>query len=89
MLMAVAVRVQAVVRGFNTSAGRQTALKSVLFRLLAGLDRPTAGSIQIGETLLHELSDRALTQWRRHGVGIVLQDHQLFDALSVLDNVQL
>jgi len=109
--MTVALLLEAVVRGFDTPAGRETALKgvdftvhagelivvvgksgsgkSVLLHLVAGLDRPTAGRIQVGETQLDTLSDRALTRWRRRSVGLLLQDHQLLPGLSVLHNVQL
>src|SRR5262245_12792922 len=109
--MAVAVRLEGVVRGFDTPAGRETALKgvdfeaqpgelvvvvgksgsgkSVLLHLMAGLDRPTAGRIQVGETRLEDLSKSALTLWRRRTVGTLLQDQQLMPGLTVLQNVQL
>lgn len=109
--MQVAVRLERVVRGFDTPAGRETALKgvdfetlpgeltvvvgksgsgkSVLLRLMAGLDRPTAGSITVGETRLQDLTPAALTRWRRQTVGILLQDQQLIAGLNVLQNVQL
>jgi ABC-type lipoprotein export system ATPase subunit len=109
--MDVAVRLERVVRGFDTPAGRVTALKgvdfaalpgelavvvgksgsgkSVLLHLMAGLDRPTAGSINVGDTRLDDLTPAALTHWRRHRVGILLQDQQLIAGLNVLQNVQL
>jgi ABC-type lipoprotein export system ATPase subunit len=109
--MHVAVRLERVVRGFDTPAGRETALKgvdfeavpgeltvvvgksgsgkSVLFHLIAGLDRPTAGSIKAGGTRLEELTPAELTRWRRRTVGILLQDQQLIAGLNVLQNMQL
>jgi len=108
---AAAVRLDGVVRGFDTPAGRLTALKgvsfatqpgeftvivgktgsgkSVLLNVLAGLDRPSAGRVEVAGTCLETLSTHQLTRWRRQAVGVVLQDHPLFDHLSVLDNVRL
>jgi putative ABC transport system ATP-binding protein len=107
----VAVRLEGVVRGFDTPAGRITALKgvalqaglgelvavvgksgsgkSVLLGLLAGLDRPTSGDVEVNGTHPDTLVDAALTRWRRASVGVLLQDHPLFPSLSVLDNVRL
>jgi ABC-type lipoprotein export system ATPase subunit len=100
-----------VVRGFDTPAGRETALKgvsfearpgelvvlvgksgggkTVLLNLLGGLDRPSSGSVQVGDVRLEMLSDAALTDWRRRTVGVMLQGHRLFGSLSVLQNVEL
>jgi ABC-type lipoprotein export system ATPase subunit len=103
------VRVQDLVRGFDTPAGRETALKgvtfeakvgelvalvgksgsgkSVLMNVLAGLDRPTSGSVAVDGVQLETLSNAQLTVWRRRSLGVVLQGASLFEALSVLDNV--
>jgi putative ABC transport system ATP-binding protein len=107
----VTLRLDGVVRGFDSPAGRVTALKgvwldasagdfvalvgksgsgkSVLLRLMAGLDRPTGGAVYATETRLDTMSDAALTAWRHQHVGILTQDHRLFESLSVLDNVRL
>lgn len=63
--------------------------KSTLLHLLAGLDRPSAGTITVGETEVSALSDRRLTRFRRDNVGIVFQDFRLIDALSARANVAL
>jgi putative ABC transport system ATP-binding protein len=69
--------------------GKSGSGKSVVLRLVAGLDRPTAGSISVGETRLEDLTPAALTRWRQRTVGILLQDQQLIAGLNVLQNVQL
>src|ERR1700739_1365933 len=47
--------------------------KSTLMHLLAGLDRPTAGAVQIGGVELTGLDDRALTNLRRDRIGFIFQ----------------
>lgn len=63
--------------------------KSTLGGLLAGLDRPTGGSVVVGETRLDGLSDDALAIWRGHHVGIVFQNFHLIPTLTAAENVAL
>jgi putative ABC transport system ATP-binding protein len=74
-------------------AGALTALvgpsgsgKSTLLHLIGGMDRPTAGTLTVGTWLLHQLTPRQLTAYRRH-VGFVFQRFHLLPALTALDNV--
>jgi putative ABC transport system ATP-binding protein len=74
-------------------AGTLTALigpsgsgKSTLLHLIGGMDTPTAGTLTVGEWLLHQLTPRQLTAYRRH-VGFVFQRFHLLPALTALDNV--
>lgn len=60
--------------------------KTSLLKCLGGLQRPTAGSIRIGETELTGLSEAELNDQRRH-MGMVFQYAALFDSLSVYENV--
>jgi putative ABC transport system ATP-binding protein len=51
--------------------------KSTLMHLLAGLDRPTSGTVSVGGVELTELDDRALTQLRRDRIGFIFQTFNL------------
>ncbi len=61
--------------------------KSTLLHLLAALDRPTAGTIRVGEYDLNHLRRNNL--FRREEIGLVFQLHNLLPRLSVLGNVQI
>jgi putative ABC transport system ATP-binding protein len=61
--------------------------KSTLLHLMAGLDRPTSGSVRIDGHPLEGLSDRQLAGLRAHRVGVVFQQFFLLEALTALDNV--
>ena len=63
--------------------------KSTLIHLLAGLDRPTAGEIFFGDLALHKANDAALTDFRRHQVGLVFQFFNLLPTMNVRENVSL
>ncbi|MFC0505864.1 ABC transporter ATP-binding protein [Micromonospora costi] len=78
------------------AAGRFTAImgpsgsgKSTLLHCLAGLDRPTAGSVRIGDADLGRLDDRRLTLLRRDRVGFVFQKFNLLPALTAEENIVL
>jgi lipoprotein-releasing system ATP-binding protein len=63
--------------------------KSTLLHLLAGLDRPTAGSVWWGSTPVHELGAEAAARARAGRVGLVFQQHHLLADLDALENVTL
>jgi len=63
--------------------------KSTLLHLMAGLDQPTAGSIQVAGKELRGLSSEELARYRRHTVGMVFQAFNLIPSLRVFDNVEL
>jgi putative ABC transport system ATP-binding protein len=63
--------------------------KSTLMHLLAGLDKPTNGTVTIGDTEITSLDDRALTLLRRQHVGFVFQFFNLLPMLSAEENVLL
>jgi putative ABC transport system ATP-binding protein len=63
--------------------------KSTFMHVLAGLDRPTSGSVRIGGTAVADLSDRALSRLRRTQVGFVFQSFNLVPSLTAADNIRL
>lgn len=70
-------------------AGPSGSGKSTLLHLLAGLDTPTAGSIEIRETDIATLSGRQQTRFRRENIGMVFQRFHLLPALTARENVAL
>src|SRR5258706_10471658 len=63
--------------------------KSPLLHLLAGIDRPSRGSIRIGETEISSLSERALAGWRARHIGFIFQLYNLIPVLTAFENVEL
>ncbi|PYQ28593.1 MAG: ABC transporter ATP-binding protein [Acidobacteria bacterium] len=63
--------------------------KSTLLNLLAGLDRPTAGTIEIAGKRIDNMSRRDLARWRSRHVGFVFQFYNLLPVLSAERNVEL
>jgi putative ABC transport system ATP-binding protein len=63
--------------------------KSTLLNLIGGLDRPSAGTVQIGEDRVDQLSDRQLAAWRARHIGFVFQFYNLLPALNAERNVEL
>ncbi|HWA86844.1 MAG TPA: ABC transporter ATP-binding protein [Opitutus sp.] len=63
--------------------------KSTLLTLLGGLDRPTRGSVQIGDDQIGQLSDHKLAAWRARHVGFVFQFYNLIPVMTAERNVEL
>jgi len=63
--------------------------KSTLMHLLAGLDRPTSGTVTLAGVELTELDDRALTQLRRDRIGFIFQTFNLLPVLNAEENILL
>lgn len=81
---------------FSVLAGQTVAIvgasgsgKSTLLGLIAGLDVPTAGSVQLCGQSLFELDEDARARLRGEQMGFVFQSFQLLPALTALDNVML
>ena len=80
----------------DIDAGRFVALmgpsgsgKTTLLNLLAGIDRPTAGSLTIDGRAIHELSRGQLAAWRADNVGYIFQLYNLVPVLTAYENVEL
>ena len=63
--------------------------KSTLLNLIAGLDRPTSGTIMVGGERIDTLSETGAARYRRRQVGMVFQFFNLLDDMTVMDNVLL
>ncbi|MBI4445517.1 MAG: ABC transporter ATP-binding protein [Acidobacteria bacterium] len=63
--------------------------KSTLLNIIAGIDRPTTGSLKVLEEDLLSLSEDQLAIWRNHHVGFVFQHFHLIPVLTAFENVEL
>jgi putative ABC transport system ATP-binding protein len=63
--------------------------KSTLMHILAGLDRPTSGEVEIGGTAISKLGDTDLTKLRRDHIGFVFQFFNLLPMLTAEENIVL
>ena len=87
-----------VLQGLDVEVGRGEFLalmgpsgsgKSTLLNLLGGLDRPSAGAIEIDGVRIDALSESKLAAWRARHVGFVFQMYNLLPALTAEKNVEL
>ncbi|WP_406084824.1 ABC transporter ATP-binding protein [Micromonospora zamorensis] len=74
---------------FTAVMGPSGSGKSTLLQCAAGLDRPTSGSVLLGETDLTTLNETKLTLLRRERIGFVFQSFNLLPALTAEQNVAL
>jgi putative ABC transport system ATP-binding protein len=74
---------------FTAVMGPSGSGKSTLLQCAAGLDRPTSGSVRLGDTELTALNERRLTLLRRERVGFVFQAFNLLPSLTAAQNVAL
>ena len=61
--------------------------KSTLLNMLAGLERPTKGEVQIGRFKIEQLSEEQLTKFRQRYTGFIFQSYNLLQTLTALENV--
>jgi putative ABC transport system ATP-binding protein len=75
--------------GFAAIMGPSGSGKSTLMHILAGLDRPSSGTVELDGVDLTGLDDRRLTQLRRDRVGFIFQTFNLLPVLSAEENILL
>lgn len=63
--------------------------KTTLLNLVAGIDRPTKGSIIVANTDVTKLGESQLAKWRSNNVGFVFQFYNLLPVLTAFENVEL
>ena len=63
--------------------------KSTLLNVMAGIDRPTSGSVVVAGTRLDELSEGEMARWRARHIGYVFQTYNLIPVLTAAENVEL
>jgi putative ABC transport system ATP-binding protein len=63
--------------------------KSTLLNLIAGIDRPTQGAIQVDGEEISAMSESELAQWRSRHIGFIFQFYNLLPVLTALENVEL
>ncbi len=74
---------------FVVLRGRSGSGKTTLLNCLAGLDRPTSGTVRVLGHNLAEMTEAGLTVWRREQIGLVFQSFGLLATLSTYENVEL
>ncbi len=63
--------------------------KTTLLNLIAGIDRPTTGTVVVAGTEIGTLNESALAKWRAEHVGFVFQFYNLIPVLTAFENVEL
>lgn len=74
---------------FEAFMGPSGSGKSTLLNLISGLDRPTAGVVEVAGVDLAQLSEKELSDWRARHVGFVFQFYNLLPVLTAAENVEL
>ena len=63
--------------------------KTTLLHLIAGIDRPTSGTIHVGGEEISAMSPRRLAKWRTRHLGFVFQQYNLVPVLTAFENVEM
>ena len=74
---------------FEALMGPSGSGKTTLLNLIAGLDRPTSGRIEVAGKDLGAMSEAGLARWRSQTIGFVFQHFNLIPVLTALENVEL
>ena len=74
---------------FEALMGPSGSGKSTLLNIIAGLDRPTSGTVLVAGADLTRMSDSQLAKWRSQTIGFVFQSFNLIPVLTAAENVEL
>jgi ABC-type lipoprotein export system ATPase subunit len=74
---------------FVAVIGKSGSGKTTLVNMVAGIDRPTAGEVLVGNTAVHKLNEGQMAEWRGRNLGIVFQFFQLLPTLTLAENIML
>lgn len=74
---------------FVAIVGASGSGKSTLLNMLAGLERPSKGEIEIGKVHIEKMTERQLVSFRREKVGFIFQAYNLLNTMNALENVAL
>jgi len=76
-------------RDFVSLMGPSGTGKSTLLNQIAGIDRPTEGTITVNGLEITQLSRRRLAKWRAENVGYIFQTHNLIPVLTAYENIEM
>ena len=74
---------------FVAIVGTSGSGKSTLLNMLAGLEKPTKGEIEIGSTHIEKMTEKQLVTFRREKVGFIFQSYNLLNTMNAVENVAL
>jgi len=75
--------------GYYALMGPSGSGKTTLLNLIAGIDRPTGGTLQVCGFELNDLDDDELAGWRNQFVGFIFQNYNLVPVLNAYENIEL
>ena len=74
---------------FVAVVGKSGSGKTTLINMITGIDRPTAGQVNIHGTAVHTLKEGPMAEWRGRTVGVIFQFFQLLPMLTCIENIML
>jgi len=74
---------------FAALVGPSGSGKTTLLNIIGGLDTPSSGRVLLNDTVLTELDEAKLSQFRLHEIGFIFQAYNLVPVLSALENIEL